>query len=167
MPFARPARALVPVLLAALAACEATTAPPSDLAEGTMQLEVTGDTSFTASGIALYHAPQMSLSDQSGPGDAEFMQLFLEVPENPQRRRYEGMTTGTVLFVVRNGVTVRQFGSTSGWVELYEVNPGNVRGYALISLQEVDGDGRPIPGNTITVRPVFNASRAAARVDVR
>ncbi|HEX6913326.1 MAG TPA: hypothetical protein VF142_23170 [Longimicrobium sp.] len=155
----RHARTLCLVLFAALAACEGTTAPPTDLPAGTMQLEVSGDTSFTVSGVALYHSPQMALTDQAGQQDPDFMQLFLEVPANPQARRYEGMTTGTVLFIIRGGVIVRQFGSTSGWVDLYEVATGNVRGYAQVTLQEVDDSGQPIPGNTITVRPVFNATR--------
>ena len=160
MSFVHYARVLCLVLFAALAACEGTTAPPTDLPAGTMQLEVSGDTSFTVSGIALYHTPQMSLTDESGQQDPEFVQMFMEVPANPQTRRYEGMTTGSVFFIVRGGVIVRQFGSTSGWVDLYGVTAGNVRGYAQVTLQEVDSNGQPIPGNTITVRPVFNATRS-------
>lgn len=149
-------------LTAALAACGdgSITTPPTDLLLGTFEIEVSGDTSFTARGNAVYRSPQMILSDQLGMSDGDFFQLFVDVPATPQERRYDGMTNGTtVLFVVRGGAIVRQFGSTSGWVELYEVTEGNVSGYGEMVLQEFDTNGQPIAGNRITVRPVFNATR--------
>jgi hypothetical protein len=149
-------------LAAALAACGdgSITTPPTDLLLGSFEVEVSGDTSFSARGNAVYRSPQMVLTDQLGMSDGDFFQLFVDVPATPQERRYEGMTNGTtVLFVVRGGVIVRQFGSTSGWVDLYEVAEGNVSGYGEMVLQEYDANAQPIPGNRITVRPVFNATR--------
>lgn len=148
-------------LAAALAACgDPVTTPPTDLTLGSFEMEVSGDTSFSARGNAVYRSPQMILSDQLGMSDPDFFQLFVDVPATPQERRYDGMTNGTtVLFVVRGGVIVRQFGSTSGSLDLYEVTEGNVSGFAEVVLQEYDTNGQPIPGNRITVRPAFNATR--------
>lgn len=158
MLFSRRARTLCLALLAALAACKDTTTPPTDLPPGTMQLEVSGDTTFTATGLAVFHHPQMTLTDQAGTQDPDFVQLFAEVPANPQERRYEGMTQ-SVFFIVRGGVIVRQFQATSAWLDLYEVAAGSVSGTGELTLQEMNSSGQPLPGKRITIRTVFNANR--------
>jgi Tfp pilus assembly protein PilX len=159
MPLVRRASTLCLALTAALAACKETTTPPTDLPVGSMQMEVSGDTSFTVRGMAVYASPQSTLTDQSGSQDPELVQLFLETPASPQERRYDGMTAGSTFFVVRGGLIVRQFVSTSGYVDFYEVTAGNVSGNAELSMQEYDLNGQPIPGKRITIDAVFNAGR--------
>lgn len=153
-------RTLPFALFATLAACEGgVTPPPVDLPVGTVLIEVTGDTTFTVQGTARYNAPQMTLTDQQGPQDLDYIQLLLETPATPQERRYNGLTTGSVLFLVRGGSIVRQWQSTTGWLDLYEVTGGNVSGDAEITAEEYDFVPQVIPGNRITVRAYFNASR--------
>jgi hypothetical protein len=162
MPLARRTRVrtLFLTLLGALAACQDTTAPPTDLPPGSMLLEVSGDTTFSVTGLAVYGNPQMTLTDQAGTQDTDFVQLFVEAPANPQERRYDGLTTGSTFFIVRGSSVARQFQSTSGWLDLYMVTGGTVSGHGELTLQEMDSGGQPIAGKRITIRAVFNANRS-------
>jgi hypothetical protein len=154
-----PVRTLSLALMAALAACKGTTTPSTGLPVGTVVLEVSGDTSFTVNGLAVYGHPQMTLTDQQGTQDGDFVQLFMEAPADPRERRY-GLMSGSTFFIARGGAITRQFLSTSGWVDLYEVTAGNALGNAEMTLQELDLTGQPIAGRHITIHTVFNAIRS-------
>ena len=160
MPLLRRARTLVLSLAVVLGACKITE-PGVGVAPGTFDLGVSGDTAFALSGHAGYRGPQMVLTTQSTPQQADFLQVFVGVPAEPDERRYEVMPLGGgTVNIVRQGTIRRQFAISGGTLHVERVTADHVGGSAELTAEEVDVDGRTIPGNGITLQVVFDAARA-------
>jgi hypothetical protein len=163
MPILRRVRTLTLALLA-LAACggDGPNDPGVDLEPGTFEIEVTGDTTFSLTGLAGYrNGPQMLLTTQATPQQADFFQFFVGVPSTPQERSYDAMEEGGgTVFIVRQGTIQRQFAVTAGTLDITEVTPETVAGSVEATADEWDLTGERIPNSTINVRATFNARRA-------
>jgi hypothetical protein len=163
MPILRRTRTLVLALLATLAACGDGPSDPSvELEPGTFEIEVSGDTAFSLTGIAGYRRGNQMLLATLNSSQGDEFQFFVGVPVDPQERRYDSMELGGgTIFIARQGTIRRQFAVAGGTLDIDEVTAETVAGTLEMTADTYDLTGNRIPNRVVTLRATFNAVRAA------